>query len=83
VSCSGANDDSRSATRPARGDPPSEIDATSIDTGNAQRDADPRSSDFPDSAAYPTNWNQAAGVGVSLFGTTLKISIDVNAVLQT
>ena len=126
-----------------------EIDATSIDTGNAQRDAHLRSSDFLDVATHPTlhfsgtgvtrspdgrtwtldgrltmvgvtrpvqlaltyngsgpdpwggtraafsattelhredfrmNWNQAVGVGVALFGTTLKISIDVEAVLQT
>jgi len=126
-----------------------EIDATSIDTGNAQRDAHLRSSDLLDAATFPTlhfkgtgvtrrpdgrtwtldgrltmvgvtrpaqlvlmyngsgpdpwggtraafsattelhredfrmNWNQAVGVGVSLFGTTLKISIDVEAVLQT
>jgi polyisoprenoid-binding protein YceI len=125
------------------------IDAASIDTGNAQRDAHLRSSDFLDTANHPTlhfvstgltrsadgrgwtldgqltmagttrpvqlaltyngsgpdpwggtraafsastelhredfrmNWNQAVGVGVSLFGTTLKISIDVEAVLQT
>lgn len=126
-----------------------EIEAGSIDTGNAQRDAHLRSRDFLDTANHPTlhfvstgvtrsadrrgwtldgqltmagttrpvqlgmtyngsgpdpwggtraafsattelhredfrmNWNQAVGVGVSLFGTTLKISIDIEAVLQT
>jgi polyisoprenoid-binding protein YceI len=126
-----------------------EIEASSIDTGNAQRDAHLRSGDFLDTANHPTlrfvstglgrgpdgrdwildglltmagttrpvqlaltyngsgpdpwggtraafsattelhrddfrmNWNQAVGIGVSLFGTTLKISIDVEAVLQT
>ncbi len=123
-----------------------EIDATSIDTGNAQRDEHLRSADFLDTAHHPTlrftaagvrragegwvmsgdltllattrpvelhlaysgsgpdpwggtraaftataelhrddfkmNWNQAVGIGVAVFGTTLKVQIDVQAVLQ-
>jgi len=122
------------------------IDATSIDTGNAQRDEHLRSADFLDTARFPTltfrafgvqrgaagwvlagdlsllgssrpvqlqlsyagsgpdpwggtraafsattelhrndfqmNWNQAVGIGVAVFGTTLKVAIDVEAVLQ-
>ena len=122
------------------------IDATSIDTGNAQRDEHLRSADFLDTDAHPTitfhargvqrgadgwvlagdltllsttrrvelqlsysgsgpdpwggtraaftataelhrddfrmNWNQAVGIGVAVFGTTLKVAIDVQAVLQ-
>ncbi|WP_183392017.1 YceI family protein [Kineococcus radiotolerans] len=123
-----------------------EIDATSIDTGNAQRDEHLRSPDFLDTARFPTltfsasgvqrgaegwvlagdltllgttrpvqlqlsyagsgpdpwggtraafsattelhrddfkmNWNQAVGIGVAVFGTTLKVAIDVQTVLQ-
>ena len=124
-----------------------EVEAASIDTGNAQRDAHLRSADFLDVAAHPVlrfsasgvrrdgdgrwtlpgeltlldvtrpvqleltytgtaqdpwggtraafsataelhrddfrmNWNQAVGVGVALFGTTLKVAVDVQAVLQ-
>jgi len=123
-----------------------EIDATSIDTGNAQRDEHLRSADFLNTARFPTlafratgvqrgadgwvlagdltllattrpvqlqlsysgsgpdpwggtraafsataelhrddfkmNWNQAVGIGVAVFGTTLKVAIDVEAVLQ-
>jgi polyisoprenoid-binding protein YceI len=32
---------------------------------------------------FHLNWNQAVGVGVAVFGTTLRVSIDVEAVLQT
>ena len=124
-----------------------EIVATSIETGNAQRDAHLRSADFLDVAHHPTlwfaadrversgsgwvlpgrltlvgttrpvqlelsylgsgpdpwggtraafsattelrrqdfqlNWNQAVGVGIAVFGTTLRVTIDVEAVLQT
>ena len=123
-----------------------EIDPSSIDTGNAQRDEHLRSADFLDVAAHPRmgftaagvrrngegwlleghlslldvtrpvtlqltysgsgpdpwggtraafsattelhrddfamNWNQAVGIGVAVFGTTLKVSIDVEAVRQ-
>ncbi|WP_432494134.1 YceI family protein [Kineococcus gypseus] len=124
-----------------------EVEAASIDTGNAQRDAHLRSPDFLDVEAHPAlrfgasgvhragdgrwalpgeltlldvtrpvqleltytgtaqdpwsgtraafsataelhrddfrmNWNQAVGVGVALFGTTLKVAIDVQAVLR-
>ena len=123
-----------------------EIDATSIDTGNTQRDEHLRSADFLNTAQFPTlsfratglqrgadgwvlagdltllattrpvqlqlsysgsgpdpwggtraafsataelhrddfkmNWNQAVGIGVAVFGTTLKVQIDVEAVLQ-
>jgi len=123
-----------------------EVEATSIDTGNAQRDEHLRSPDFLDTGRFPTlsfnaagvqrsadgwvlagdltllgttrpvqlqlsypgsgpdpwggtraafsattelhrddfelNWNQAVGVGVAVFGTTLKVAIDVEAVLQ-
>jgi polyisoprenoid-binding protein YceI len=123
-----------------------EIDARSIDTGNAMRDEHLRSADFLDTDRYPTlsftatgvqrgadgwvlagdltllattrpvqlqlsyagsgpdpwggtraafsattelhrddfkmNWNQAVGIGVAVFGTTLKVQIDVEAVLQ-
>ncbi|MEZ0164331.1 YceI family protein [Kineococcus sp. LSe6-4] len=123
-----------------------EIDATTIDTGNAQRDEHLRSADFLDTDRHPTltftatgvqrgadgwvlagdltllattrpvqlqlsyagsgpdpwggtraafsattelhrddftmNWNQAVGIGVAVFGTTLKVQIDVEAVLQ-
>jgi polyisoprenoid-binding protein YceI len=123
-----------------------QIDATSIDTGNAQRDEHLRSPDFLDTARFPTltfhasgvqrggdgwvlagdltllgttrpvqlqlsyagsgpdpwggtraafsattelhrddfkmNWNQAVGIGVAVFGTTLKVAIDVQTVLQ-
>jgi polyisoprenoid-binding protein YceI len=124
-----------------------EIVATSIETGNAQRDAHLRSADFLDVEHHPTlrfeadrversgsgwvlpgrltlvgttrpvelelsylgsgpdpwggtraaftattelrrqdfqlNWNQAVGVGIAVFGTTLRVTIDVEAVLQT
>ena len=124
-----------------------EIVATSIETGNAQRDAHLRSPDFLDVEHHPTlrfeadrversgsgwvlpgrltlvgttrpvqlelsylgsgpdpwggtraafsattelrrqdfqlNWNQAVGVGIAVFGTTLRVTIDVEAVLQT
>ncbi|MGI4895484.1 MAG: YceI family protein [Janthinobacterium lividum] len=123
-----------------------EIDASSIDTGNAQRDDHLRTADFLDVTEHPTlsfhaegvqrggegwvlggeltllgvtrpvqlqlsyagsgpdpwggtraafsattelhrddfrmNWNQAVGIGVAVFGTTLKVAIDVEAVLQ-
>ncbi|WP_432511845.1 YceI family protein [Kineococcus esterisolvens] len=124
-----------------------EIDASSIDTGNAQRDEHLRAADFLDVAHHPAlrfsasgvrlgaggrwvlpgeltllrttrpvdleltytgsgpdpwggtraafsattelhrddfrmNWNQAVGIGVAVFGTTLKVAIDVQAVLQ-
>lgn len=123
-----------------------EIVATSIETGNAQRDAHLRSADFLDVERFPTlrfeadrverggagwvlpgrltlagttrpvqldlsylgsgpdpwggtraafsattelrrqdfrlNWNQAVGVGIAVFGTTLRVTIDVEAVLQ-
>ncbi|MCI2240035.1 YceI family protein [Paenibacillus sp. TRM 82003] len=123
-----------------------EIEAASIDTGNAQRDEHLRAADFLDVARFPhlrfratgvqrhggrwllpgqltllettrpvqleltytgsgadpwggtraafsattelhrddfkMNWNQAVGIGVAVFGTTLKVSIDVQAVLQ-
>lgn len=32
---------------------------------------------------FQMNWNQAVGVGIAVFGTTLKVTIDVEAVLQT
>ncbi len=32
---------------------------------------------------FQLNWNQAVGVGIAVFGTTLRVSIDVEAVLQT
>lgn len=32
---------------------------------------------------FQLNWNQAVGVGVAVFGTTLRITIDIEAVLQT
>ena len=32
---------------------------------------------------FELNWNQAVGVGVAVFGTTLRITIDLEAVLQT
>jgi polyisoprenoid-binding protein YceI len=124
-----------------------EIVATSIETGNAQRDAHLRSADFLDVEHHPTlrfeadrversgsgwvlpgrltlvgttrpvqlelsylgsgpdpwggtraaftattelrrqdfqlNWNQAVGVGIAVFGTTLRVTLDVEAVLQT
>ncbi|WP_432561369.1 YceI family protein [Kineococcus sp. SYSU DK003] len=31
---------------------------------------------------FKMNWNQAVGIGVAVFGTTLKVQIDVEAVLQ-
>lgn len=31
---------------------------------------------------FQLNWNQAVGVGVAVFGTTLRVAIDVEAVLQ-
>jgi polyisoprenoid-binding protein YceI len=31
---------------------------------------------------FQLNWNQAVGVGIAVFGTTLRVSIDVEAVLQ-
>ncbi|WP_432505243.1 YceI family protein [Kineococcus arenarius] len=31
---------------------------------------------------FAMNWNQAVGIGVAVFGTTLKVAIDVQAVLQ-
>ncbi|WP_432492175.1 YceI family protein [Kineococcus auxinigenes] len=31
---------------------------------------------------FAMNWNRAVGIGVAVFGTTLKIAIDVQAVLQ-
>nr|WP_281372889.1 YceI family protein [Kineococcus aurantiacus] len=31
---------------------------------------------------FKMNWNQAVGIGVAVFGTTLKVQIDVQAVLQ-
>ncbi|WP_432575198.1 YceI family protein [Kineococcus sp. SYSU DK005] len=123
-----------------------EIDASSIDTGNAQRDEHLRAADFLHVAVHPAlrfratgvrraggrwvlrgeltllettrpvelelaytgsgpdpwggtraaftatcelhrddfrmNWNQAVGIGVAVFGTTLKVAIDVQAVRQ-
>jgi polyisoprenoid-binding protein YceI len=32
---------------------------------------------------FQLNWNQAVGVGVAVFGTTLRVTIDVEAVKQT
>lgn len=32
---------------------------------------------------FRLDWNQAVGVGVAVFGTTLRVTIDVEAVLQT
>ena len=32
---------------------------------------------------FRLNWNQAVGVGVAVFGTTLRVTIDIEAVLQT
>lgn len=32
---------------------------------------------------FQLNWNQAVGVGVAVFGTTLRVTLDVEAVLQT
>jgi polyisoprenoid-binding protein YceI len=32
---------------------------------------------------FQLNWNQAVGVGIAVFGTTLRIAIDIEAVLQT
>ncbi|GAA1834302.1 YceI family protein [Microlunatus capsulatus] len=31
---------------------------------------------------FQLNWNQAVGVGIAVFGTTLRVTIDVEAVLQ-
>ncbi|NAZ74468.1 hypothetical protein GTQ99_03395 [Kineococcus sp. T13] len=31
---------------------------------------------------FKMNWNQAVGIGVAVFGTTLKVAIDIEAVLQ-
>jgi len=31
---------------------------------------------------FKMNWNQAVGIGVAVFGTTLKVQIDIEAVLQ-
>jgi len=31
---------------------------------------------------FKMNWNQAIGVGVTVFGTTLKVAIDIEALLQ-
>lgn len=31
---------------------------------------------------FQLNWNQAVGVGIAVFGTTLRVAIDVEAVLQ-
>ncbi|NIZ92858.1 YceI family protein [Kineococcus rubinsiae] len=124
-----------------------DIDATSIDTGNRQRDDHLRAADFLDVEQHPRlrfastgltrgdggvwlldgdltllgttrpvqlrmayngsgpdpwggtraafsataelhrddfkmNWNQAIGVGVTVFGTTLKVAIDIEALLQ-
>jgi polyisoprenoid-binding protein YceI len=123
-----------------------DIVASSIETGNAQRDAHLRSPDFLDIENYPTlrfesdrvergaggwllpgrltlvgttrpvelemtylgsgpdpwggtraaftastelrrqdfhlNWNQAVGAGIAVFGTTLRVTIDLEAVLQ-
>lgn len=32
---------------------------------------------------FQLNWNQAVGVGIAVFGTTLRVSLDIEAVLQT
>ncbi len=32
---------------------------------------------------FQLNWNQAVGVGIAVFGNTLRVTIDVEAVLQT
>jgi polyisoprenoid-binding protein YceI len=32
---------------------------------------------------FQLNWNQAVGVGIAVFGTTLRVTIDVEAVKQT
>jgi len=31
---------------------------------------------------FKLNWNQAVGIGIAVFGTTLRISLDIEAVLQ-